>query len=108
LRDKISSGRSSEFILRHLRNSPRDLILLRWRLVGDENYHCPSFVANFISPLIYHLHSSDRTTREYHVQTTDLENQFPRLLSLRRGGTISVKEKNCDFFQSICGGLQNG
>jgi hypothetical protein len=40
-------------------------------IVGENHYHCPSFLASFLSPRICRLQMNDCTIREFVIETED-------------------------------------
>jgi hypothetical protein len=38
-------------------------------IVGESRYHCPSFIASFLSPRICCLQRNDSTIREFSIET---------------------------------------
>jgi hypothetical protein len=75
--------------------------------VGQHSYKCPWFVADFLSPRIGRLHSTDPTLNEFVIQTEDPEHQFEQFLLIGAGGSINVNESSSDFFGSVASELGN-
>jgi hypothetical protein len=75
--------------------------------VGDEQYRCPCFVAEFLSPRISQLRSSDPTLREFRVNTADPNKDFEQCLSLGQGHEVSLLEAKADFYFEIALQLWN-
>jgi hypothetical protein len=57
--------------------------------VGEAEYGCPSFIAEFISPRISSLRRTDPTIRDYRICTRDSTLSFGRFLSLGLGSSVS-------------------
>jgi hypothetical protein len=84
--------------------------------VGDHRYLCPSYVADFISPRICRLHTSDVSINEFFVETSDPQNYFTQLLSLGSGAKIALNDdlrgflcligrefENDELLELVCG-----
>jgi hypothetical protein len=76
-------------------------------IVGDNHYHCPWFVAAFLSQRICENLSFDGSQQEFHVETPDPNHQFCDILSLSRGETICFTSSNLSFFVSIAREFNN-
>jgi hypothetical protein len=70
--------------------------------VGTEEYFCPSFVAEFLSPHISNLRGSDCTIQEFELETVDSEKCFKDFVSLGFGLSVSVKSEHISIFRSLC------
>jgi hypothetical protein len=75
-------------------------------IVGESHYHCPSFLASFLSPRICHLQKKDPTLREFSIETKDPTYLFEKLLEVCYGSSFRVCE-NVPFFKSIFCELSN-
>jgi hypothetical protein len=76
-------------------------------LVDGVSHRCPSIIADFLSPAIARLHSSDPSISEYSVQTPDPHQQFNSFLSLGLGSPITITPGNRAFLISLTRELQN-
>jgi hypothetical protein len=76
-------------------------------IVGDNRYHCPWFVAAFLSPRIGRIQSIDPTFCEFVVGTSDSRCEFSDFLSLGRGRSISLTSSNRGFLLSVAAELEN-
>jgi hypothetical protein len=76
-------------------------------VVGDAHYRCPWFIAHFLSPRIAQLRSSDITINELIIDTKDPKREFPGLLSLGRGGSITIGNDNRTFYSELSAELLN-
>jgi hypothetical protein len=70
-------------------------------VVGDNRYSCPLVLAQFLSPRLCHLHTSDITIRELEIATEDPHGYFSKVLSLGRGEIVSLGDDEKLFVQSI-------
>jgi hypothetical protein len=69
-------------------------------IVGESRYHCPSFIASFLSPRICHLQMNDATLLEFHIETDDPDHLFGELLQVCYGSSVRISE-NVSFFKSV-------
>jgi hypothetical protein len=76
-------------------------------LVGDEAYRCPSLIAEFLSPRVSELRSSDATIDEFRVEVEDPNHSFSVFLSLGFGFGVELKRDEVDFCRSVCEELWN-
>jgi hypothetical protein len=76
-------------------------------IVGDRRYGCPWFVAEFLSPKVSSLRSTDRTLKELRIETADKDKVFGDFVLLGGGWDVVVTEANSSFFVSICRELWN-
>jgi small GTP-binding protein len=84
-------------------NRERDFVFI----VGDEEYCCPSFIAEFLSPRITSLRSQDVTIQEFSIETADPNHWFKKILSIGFGREISFSKEELPFVRSVCGELWN-
>jgi hypothetical protein len=83
------------------RNLPRNVYENDFTfIVGENRYHCPSFLASFLSPRICDLQTKDPTLREFCIETKDPTNLFSKLLEVCYGSSFRVCESK-SFFMSI-------
>jgi len=76
-------------------------------VVGSRRYECPSFVAEFLSPLVSRIHAVDDCANELRLNVDDPDDFFQEFLLLGRGKSIDVPcQKRCTFL-SICRELDN-
>jgi hypothetical protein len=85
--------------------------------VGHHDYHCPCWFADFLSPRISHLRCTDMTIRDFWIEVgladghgdadAEVTSSFESLLSLSRGESISVKERNLKIFVTLAEKLWN-
>jgi hypothetical protein len=76
-------------------------------VVGDTTYHCPSLIADFLSPRIAQLHSIDDTISRIVIEIKDKETEFGAFISLRRGQSLLLTESNRNFHLSVSKELCN-
>jgi hypothetical protein len=76
-------------------------------LLADPRYHCPWFIAEFLSPKVCSLRSADPTLTEMHIKTTDPNELFREFLSLGMGGECLVPASHRHFFASLVRELHN-
>jgi hypothetical protein len=57
-------------------------------IVDGLEYHCPCWVADFVSPRISRLRSSDATIRKFCLEVKNLSDSFERLLFCRHGSVL--------------------
>jgi hypothetical protein len=77
-------------------------------IVGDVHHHCPSWVADFLSPRIAAIHAIAGTLLSCAVETVDREGHFGGFVGLGRGVPLVLTESNHDFCLSISAELRNG
>jgi hypothetical protein len=75
-------------------------------IVGSSRarYRCPSFVVDFLSPLICDLHSTDETISAFEIRTKDEDFKFGDFLSLGLGTQLSAP--SCFRLAKNCGTLR--
>jgi hypothetical protein len=76
-------------------------------IVGSREYLCPSFIAEFLSPRVCQIHSSDETMNELRLDIEDTKDVFSQFLSLGDGRTIGINRKNRFTMLAICEELWN-
>jgi hypothetical protein len=76
-------------------------------VVGERDYPCPWFLADFISPKIGRLHASEPSLSEFVIATPDSGQHFGEILSAGRGASLSVTEVNRPFLVSVAAELEN-
>jgi hypothetical protein len=76
-------------------------------IVCNSHYHSPSFVADFLSPLLCRLHSVNATIRNFPISAKDNLSQFGGFLKLGRGFPLSITDSNREFLTLICAELEN-
>jgi hypothetical protein len=76
-------------------------------LVGDTAYPCPPFVADFLSPKLCRLHTTDPTINKFRINTPDPDHHFEDLLVLGSGHSIDVDESAESFLVSAARELEN-
>jgi hypothetical protein len=70
-------------------------------VLGDAEYQCPSFVADFLSPRVETLHSDDRTLNCFRVSVSDPDRDFESFVPLGRGEEHQVERSKLNFFRSV-------
>jgi hypothetical protein len=75
--------------------------------VGEREYVCPSFIAEFLSPHLCTLRRNDSTIHDFHITTTNCENLFESILSLGFGSTVCFSSEQLIILRSLCIELQN-
>jgi hypothetical protein len=76
-------------------------------VVGDDEYGCPSLIAEFLSPRVHFLRSQDITIHELRIETDDPKHLFECFLVAGFGHEIEVKAEDVGFFRSVCRELCN-
>jgi hypothetical protein len=76
-------------------------------MVGSRAYKCHRFVADFLSPKIGDMHTLDPTMDHYLIETPDTNEQFGLFLLLGRGEGLDIRERDLQFFCSLCRELGN-
>jgi hypothetical protein len=66
-----------------------------------------NIIADFLSPHISHLHSSDPTIRELKIAVEDRKDDFNGFLLLAHGGPFDPDDCPRDFFLSIAHELKS-
>jgi hypothetical protein len=75
--------------------------------VGQARYAVPSFVAELLSPRIGYIRSIDPTVTEFVISSKDRGHQFPRLLSMASGSSVTLTDQHAEFLGYICRELEN-
>jgi hypothetical protein len=76
-------------------------------LVGGVRYPSLTLTADFLSPAIARLRSTDPSLTEFRLETRDDARRFPSFLSLATGGSIRIDRSNFDFFLLLAEELGN-
>jgi hypothetical protein len=76
-------------------------------IVQNECYHCPSFIAEFLSPHISRLRSNDPTLQQYEIDASDPTHEFSSLLALGHGTPLTITKSNQALLEKFCGCLRN-
>jgi hypothetical protein len=76
-------------------------------IVGRMRYETSSFIADFLSPKISSVHSSDPSCASYTVQTPDPMRLFPRFLEMGQGRPLTVDGRTLPFFCALAVELGN-
>ena len=91
-----------------LRNIRLDLHEMDFEfLVGKKSYKCNSLLAEYLSPKICRLRSSDVSVSQYRLSTPDPSSNFDRLLSLAFGAQFNLSFEDFPFFLSASQELEN-
>jgi hypothetical protein len=77
-------------------------------VVQTRRYRCPWFIAEFLSPTLSSLRSTDPTLNEMAINTVDDQQVFGDFLLLGKGCDLVVTASNYLFFVSLCRELGNG
>jgi hypothetical protein len=101
-RSKITIGLSAKGI-KNIQNKYNDFTFV----VGSRRYHCPSFIAQFLSPRVCSVHLIDDTTKEFSISVDDKQEIFNDILSLGFGDDVVFDATNKTTILSICCGLGN-
>lgn len=75
-------------------------------IINDEKFACPSFFADFISPKISKIHSSDLTFNSFSI-TTPFIGTFNDFFLLFKGEPMMINDNNYQFMKHIASELQN-
>jgi hypothetical protein len=75
--------------------------------VGSKRYECPTFIAEFLSPLVSRLRHVDPTIRFFQVHRNDPDCQFAAFLSLGYGSMLNVSRDNREALEWFCCTLRN-
>jgi hypothetical protein len=75
--------------------------------IGGREYICPSFITEFLSPLLCELCRNDSTIHDFHITTTDCEDSFKSFLSLGYGSSVCFNSEQLIIVKSLCIELQN-
>jgi hypothetical protein len=99
--NKTLTGVEIALSAKGLRNLPKNVYENDFTFIVDKScYHCPSFLASFLSPRICRLQMKDPTLREFHIETDDPTDLFETILEVCYGSSFRVCE-NISFFKSI-------
>jgi hypothetical protein len=75
--------------------------------VGSSQYHCPMFIAEFVSPRVSTLHDSDPTLTSITLEMDDSKELFASFLNLTYGSRVALDEANHEFFRAFARELRN-
>jgi hypothetical protein len=76
-------------------------------IVGESRYRCNSLLADFLSPRIADLHTSDAAVSEFVIETKDPDDDFEAFLSLGDGKEVTVESRHFSFFVELSEELLN-
>ena len=76
-------------------------------IVGNKEYKCPSFFADFISPRIANCHAIDPCMNYFVVDIDDPNNYFELALDLFHGKGFKILPKQREFFKQLAIIFQN-
>jgi hypothetical protein len=76
-------------------------------IVGERHYHCPHFMAAFLSPRVARLHAIDPSVSQFIIETVDSNEQFDEFLALGRGSGLNRTDANHLFLSAIACELCN-
>jgi hypothetical protein len=76
-------------------------------VAGDDHHFCSSFVADFLSPLIWRIHSADETASSLRISAKGDHSEFWQFLSLGRLSAVTVTGPNLLFLAVVCEELEN-
>jgi hypothetical protein len=76
-------------------------------IVENQEYHCPTYIATFLSPRIHGILASDSTVRHFEIATNDPFGEFKHFLGLGEGMDLPITKANLTFYRSICLELWN-
>jgi hypothetical protein len=77
-------------------------------IVGDREYRCPSFIAEFLSPRVCTLRRDDCTVHSYRIQAPDPNEYFEDFLSFGFGSSQSLDSSQYPHFAAFSKELENG
>jgi hypothetical protein len=77
-------------------------------IVGELEYRCPCFLADFLSPRVARLRLNDPTIREFVIDVRDPNRDFSSLFAVLNGSPLVLKTSALDFFFAIARKLSNG
>jgi hypothetical protein len=84
-----------------LRNIPKLEIRNDFTFIGDSHYKCPYYVADFLSPDISRLHTSNPELSEFYIETSDAHGRFEDIISVGSGESLTLYDSERSFFVSI-------
>ena len=77
-------------------------------VVNGKSYWWNSLLADFLSPKIARIHSSDPACSRFVIESNDENGVFESFLGLSLGNSIEVNSENALFLQNISRELENG
>ena len=77
-------------------------------VVNGKSYWWNSLLADFLSPKIARIHSSDPACSRFVIESNDENGVFESFLGLSLGKSIDVNSENALFLQNISRELENG
>jgi hypothetical protein len=75
--------------------------------VGNSQYRCPMFIAEFVSPRVSILHDADPTLSSITLESDDPNEFFASFLNLAYGWDVALDEANHGFFRAFARELRN-
>jgi hypothetical protein len=76
-------------------------------IVDSCRYDCPRIVADFLSPRICDLHSTDPTAHEFSIQTQNPNNEFAKFLQFGFCQTVDVPGGEWPLYRYFASELAN-
>jgi hypothetical protein len=73
----------------------------------QHRYRCPWFIAHFISRRIAALQGIDNIICSHRVETSDVDHEFKKIISLCRGEAITIESKNRESYGALGEGFEN-
>jgi hypothetical protein len=91
-----------------LGNIQRELYLSHFTfLISGRKFVCPSFIAEFLSPRVSRMRTTDSTIQEFAIDVDDPTNEFSKVFGLGEGLDMVVTNSNRNVVKSICSKLGN-
>jgi hypothetical protein len=69
--------------------------------VGSDEYFCPSFITDFLSPRITEMRCSDATVSELRIEVEDPKRYFSLVVSIGYGSSVDLNSEQESFVTSI-------
>lgn len=76
-------------------------------VVGKNEYKVPSILADFVSPKVAMIHSSDPSVDTYTIYIDDMDNKFERVIKLMYGEQIEITDVEATYLKVIGAHLGN-
>ena len=76
-------------------------------IINDSNFQCNSILADFISPIISHLHKSDSLCNHFKINDISNPEYFQIFLKLMKGEKVKIEEDQAPIIENIAYQLGN-
>ena len=76
-------------------------------IVGEHTYPCHTLFADFLSPTVAKIHTTDALASEFTLNINDSNHEFRQFITLMHGNSLKVDESNADYIFEVASLLGN-